>query len=357
MGLADFSLPKTNEAEHEGVLFCTVEEGVRQTVERSAGKVLLLSDDLSLSEFATSPRAISVVFDGDALPLFAMPDGVSRVIASGGKQALLAARYFAEVRRIPCTLFPQRADLCGVFERSGEILLSGERMTVPLAQGELICDMERLSSTLGAGYARILLTRLAKFETDALNAFGMERTCAAIELPADAEEIIRFNAEARRAERDGAYCGEGAVLASLLKEEPFPEWSAYRLLTALYAAFFERGKPRRYLLPDYKARAESAGVPYAEAIPPTREQYVHRAMTLERIRARFISRIRTHLQERETLAARLKDWYGAELPRRGWNTVMLKKLPEYAPGGLTAIIRDFGLMDWENDKGRIVTMR
>ena len=69
------TLPKRKDEEHEGIVFCAFGEGVRQALGRSAGKVLLLSDDGSLSPFSISPRAISLTFDGDALPLFAMLSG------------------------------------------------------------------------------------------------------------------------------------------------------------------------------------------------------------------------------------------------------------------------------------------
>ncbi len=167
MCLAEF-LPKRSEEMHERILFAERSEEVKRTLGCSAGKVLLLSDDGSLSEFSAFPRAISLIFDGDALPLFAMPDGVSRVIASGGRETLLSARYFADVRRIPCTLFPQSATLDGVFEPCGEIALGGKRLLSPLAEGECVCDEACLAPTLADGFARLLLTRLARAEAEAL---------------------------------------------------------------------------------------------------------------------------------------------------------------------------------------------
>ncbi len=338
------TLPKRKDEEHEGIVFCAFGEGVRQALGRSAGKVLLLSDDGSLSPFSISPRAISLIFDGDALPLFAMPDGVSRVIVSGGKETLWAARYFADVRQIPCTILPKTADLCGVFEQNGEVVIGGGHTVSPLAEGETLCDIERLSPSLAEGAARLLLTRLAFCEAEALTAFGIPRCGIGAELPQTAEEIVLENARVRRAERTG-YGGEGAVLASLLKEETCPYWSAYLLLTALYAAFFEHGKPRRYATPDYRARAERAGVEYASLSIPSREEYAARALVLERIRARFTGEISAHIARREEFHAYVSRWSGTPLPQNGGNRESLSLLSELAGRGLTSVIRDFGLME------------
>lgn len=351
MRLAGNSLPMRNGEEHEGVVFCTFGEGVRHALACSAGKVLLLSDDGSLSEFSSSPRAISMIFDGDTLPLFAMPDGVSRVVVSGGKEALFAGRYFADVRQIPCTLFPKTASLDGAFEKSGEILLGDERVISSLKEGEVLCDTERISPTLTEGAARLLLTRLAFSEAEALTAFGIPRRGIEAGTPATAEEIVTENARARREESEGGYAGEGIVLASLLREEACPAWSAYLLLSSLYAAFFEKGKPRRYVTPDYRARAARAGVEFAEISIPTPEEYAARAMILERIRARFTREFSGYLSRREEDRSRLCGLNGLSLPETA-DRKILGWLPECAGSGLSAVIRDFGLMEWHDDKGR-----
>lgn len=351
MGLAAISLPKTNSEEHEGLRFCTMEEEVRQTVGQSAGKVLLLSDDLSFAEYATVPRAISLVFDGDALPLFSMPDGISRVLAAGGEETLTAARYFAQVRQIPCLLFPSHAALCGVYEPRGEILLGEERCKAPLAQAEVLCDMERLKDTLADGFARVLLTRLAFYEAKALQAFGISLRAENAELPASAEEIVLANARARRAEAGGDYAGEGVALSVALHGDPCPCLGAYLSLTALYAAFFEKGRPRRYFTPDYRARAAAAGTEQSAIAVPSTEQYAMRAMTLERIRAQFTREILALSAQREEICATVSQWIGRPYSFR-CDRAALKRLPERAPQGLSAIIRDFGLMEWNDDQGR-----
>ena len=118
----DGSLPMTNVEEYEGEPeWIETEEGIRRAMaEYGAGKILLSSDAEACRVFssaACSPRAVSVVFDGDCLPFFSMPDGVSCVIAAGGRDVLLAARYFAEVRGIGCVLFPSEASLDGAYDR------------------------------------------------------------------------------------------------------------------------------------------------------------------------------------------------------------------------------------------------
>ncbi len=343
--------------EHEsGPIFCKTEEAVRRALALSPGKVLLLSDGaLALSPFA-SPRTLSMVFDGDVISLFSMPDGVSRVLAAGDGETLLAARYFAEVRGIGCTLFPSDASLEGVREQKGEVLLSGKLVTVPLKEGETVCDVERMRPTFANAYARFLLERIAKIETDALNA--LKGTHLEIgELPEEihsAEELIAFAFSRRGAEAEGEYGGEGVALSRLLADEPIPCWSACLMLSALYAAFFSKGKPRRYFTPDYRARAARAGTVYPCPSVPSPEEYASRALTLECIRAPFASRALAFCDERELQYSAMLRW-SDRVPQRCGRTDILKLLPEHAPFGLSAVIRDFGLMDWDYDKRRTHT--
>lgn len=351
------SVPKTppfDSGEESTKEFAGTEEVVRRELANCAGKALLLSDGgLALSAF-TSPRAIGAVFEGDALPLFSMPDGVSRVLAAGDRETLFAARYFAEVRHIPCILFPSDAALDGVFETRGEILLGGERIVAPLRAGKFICDEARMRPSCANAYARILLGRLAKIETEALNEIrhaGLFSVPAA-ELPSTFEELAEGNMALRQAEAAGAYAGEGIVLSKLLEGETAPCWSAYLLLSALYAAFFGKGKPRRYFTPDYRARAKRAGVIYAPQNIPSAEEYVLRAMELERVRARFAAETLCAVDEREELYRKVSAWTQKRLSARGGRTDLLALLPEHAPQGLSAVIRDFGLMEWDYDKGR-----
>lgn len=334
----------------DGFFFSRREEEVRRRLGSLAGRALLLTDGErcgAFAEFSAFPRAVSLVYDGDCLPLFSMPDGISAVFATGGAGLLRAARYFAEVRGIGCVLFPVHAALEGAFEGRGEVLLAGERVQAPLKAGEVVLDCSLFGGTLADGYARTLLAQLAEIEHAALAEFGLaaagRRECP----PAGTspEEILGANALRRMGERDGAPVGEGVLLADLLsvRGERFPAFRAFSQLTALYAAFFEKGKPRRYFTPDYRARAETAGECFRGI--PAAEEYAVRAMTLERIRAPFARECLALLAQRERFRAAMGALSGGEVPRRGVGFEALKTLPEHS-GGLTAVIRDFGLMDW-----------
>ena len=365
MRLAEISVPKmseediygregdiTNETIDEKITFCNAEEAIRASM-NCAGKVLLVSDGSTIfSDAACSPRTISVVFDGDCLPLFSMPDTIAKVLASGGEELLRAARYFAEVRGIPCVLFPTDGALDGALDTKGKIFLAEEKLTVTLKEGEVLCDTALLSPTLSSSFGRLILSQLAAIEARAVAAFRHEEEnfCEA-EIPKEltAEEIVRANAR-QRVKECSCYAGEGVILAQLLRErgEKFPEWRAFLHLSSLYAAFFEKGKPRRYFTPDYRARAILAGTEYTLTGVPSAEEYVIRAMTLERIRASFAKETLALANEKEKfqrIIARLSD--GVHVPLRGGDLSRLKILPEYAPNGLSAIIRDFGLMEWD----------
>lgn len=355
MQLAECSVPKMRPEEGEiygredGLLFYSAEEGVKNALGRFGGKLLLVADEGEISVLGcSSPRTVTLVFDGDALPLFSMPDAVSCVLAAGRAPLLRAARYFAEVRGISCVLFPADVSLDGAYETHGEISLGGERVRVPLKDGEVVCDEARMKN-LGRGYARLLLSALAGIERDALRAFGMQVMGApAPDLGAEnGRAVIEENARQRIAERAGAPCGEGVVLARLLAAagEPVPEWRAFTQLSALYAAFFERGKPRRYFTPDYRLRAERAGTEYTLSGVPSAEEYALRAVTLERVRGGFAREALALLERKAEFFVRLSAWERS-VPLRG-DTALLKQLPEHAPGGLSSIIRDFGLMEWE----------
>lgn len=359
MRLAADLLPKRNpeglNCEGEGsCLEYTEEEGsVREAISRSGGKTLLVYDgnDCEFTAAASSPRAISLVFDGDCLPLFSMPDGVSRVLASGGAELMRAARYFSEIRSVPCTLYPVSASLEGILEQRGFVCIGGEPASVPLKGAEaIVCRKTALEGSLAEGYARCLLARLAALEARALAKFsqrGDEEYIAEFPALAEEEDIVKCNFLQREKERLGFPAGEGVCLASLLRErgEKFPNFRAYLQLSALYAAFFEKGKPRRYFTPNYKQRAEEAGG--AVFSVPTPEDYVRRAMTLERIRAPFAREAAAISDEREERTKIISRLAGEPVQKKAGDLKALKLLPERAPGGLTEVIRDFGLMEWE----------
>ena len=182
MQLISASVPKRNAPSgvanvQNELLFSTVQEAAEAQFSRFAGgKLALVSDPERFAlfrGFALSPRALSLILEEDALPLFSLPEGVSCILAAGGEGVLIAARCFAEVRRIPCVLFPADASLRGASEEEAYITLGGKGALHRLAPASVCCDKALLMPTLGEGYAALLLARLACFEGRALAAFGM----------------------------------------------------------------------------------------------------------------------------------------------------------------------------------------
>ena len=360
MRFSQGSVPKmTPEGEmydSEKFRFCGVEETLREMLSCSSGKVLLIADSGHFSVFAPvgHPRAIFVVLESeDALPLFTMPDGVSGIAAVGGEFAMRAARYFAEARSVNCLLFPAEPALDGVFETDGEVTVGGTQARVPLANARLCYDLTILRPALSRGYARLLLSRLERSEERALCLLERrevgalyEEGYAAARCGISAEEIICANASLRRLEAQGLTVGEATVLGRNLAKKGIsePEWQAYRALSALYLAFFERGKPRRYFVPDYAARTRRAGTKYSAQSIPSTEEYAIRAMRLERMRGElvreFSAYVRDFNKERHILSTLSGNVVWDKDVRKH-----LKTLPEEG-GGLTSIIRDFGLMEW-----------
>lgn len=337
--------------------FCGAEEALRELLANASGKVLFIADSGFFSVFApvSHPRAIFVVLESeDALPLFTMPDGVSGIAAVGGEFTMRAARYFAEARGARCLLFPAEPAQDGVFEADGEMSVGGIVTRVALAKANVCYDLQILRPALASGYARLLLSQLERSEERALCMLERREVCALYEegyaaarCDASAEEIIRANAALRRLEAQGLAVGEATVLARILAEKgiPEPEWQAYRALAALYSAFFERGKPRRYCVPDYAARTRRVGADYsAQSIPSTGE-YAARAMRLERMRAELVREFSAFFRGLSAQRHILSTLSGNFVRDRDVRQ-QLKTLPERMRGGLTSIIRDFGLMEW-----------
>ncbi len=354
MALAAPSLPKRKAADGdplrtEDILFCPLPEAAERFSARTAGTILFLSDGgscPSLAFAARMPRALSIVLDGpDALPLFAAPDGVGAVFAAGREETVRAARFFAAVRDIPCAVAPSDGACDGVFGGMGSVFVDGEAQTVPLAEADLFCDTAFMAPSLGGARARVALAKLARFEARALTAFGREKRGVCEARPGEraaAEEVVRANIALRLAEADGAWPGEGAVLFRLY---PVPDaWRAFCELTALYAAFFGRGRPRKYFVPDYRERARRAGVPYAGVEIPTPEEVARRALILEERRADFGREIALIARGKSAESDSVYAFSKKAAKNKGVSEE-LKILPERSPDGLAAVIRDFGLME------------
>ncbi|HIZ64215.1 MAG TPA: hypothetical protein H9670_06575 [Firmicutes bacterium] len=334
----------------------SVRDGAEAFLAHTAGKALLLADSVTFSALlpaARLSRAVTVVFDGDALSLFALPE-VGCVLACGGAQTMRAARYFAGVRRIPCMLFPADSTFDGVYEARAKLDLSDKKTDVALADAQVLCDLSLMKTTFAEGYARLVLSRLALFEAKAAGLidrrpFGgraYEETFSlldAIRGELSGEEVALKNARMRILERSGAPVGEGLALAALYDGFPLPALLAERTLSALYFAFFRRGTPRRYCIADYRARAERAGIAYGALDIPDESTYAARALTLERVRGELLAEI-TRLRSAHAAQLRaVRAFSECEAPVP--DLKKLQTLPELAPQGLCALMRDFGLLE------------
>ncbi len=333
------------------VRFAQAAEEIGRFFGRTAGKIVAVIDGSALSVLsaASCARTVSVVFEGDALPLFSLPEA-GGVIACGGAETLKAARFFAGLHRIPCLVVPSHASLEGAICRTGEVVTDGVKVRAALAAGDVVCDLALLKNSLAAAYGGLLLARLAAFEAKALARFSLgvypevcEKAVAALAFGEEpvGSEIVLACAALRAFEEEGMPQGEGKTLAAALPRGG--EIAAYRALCALYAAFFACGKPRRYFVADYKKRAQEAGSDYADARIPARAEYAARALALEKMRAECNFELCAIMRKND---AHLRTFraLGGIIPEI---SVLreLQILPELCPHGLSALMRDFGLME------------
>ena len=359
MTFAELS-PKTNapEGEEGELVFCKSEEGIRKFVQmRPAGKLLIVTDGSALKAFRTClpPHSLCLILDSDdCLPLFSSSDDVSSIVAAGRESTLALARFFAEIRKIPCAVFPVSAALDGAYEHYKEVRMGSVSDNVPLKEATVYCDKTLLAPSVGQAYMRLLLSRLALIEAKALRGFQLdggsegayERAFQTL-LPLKSttlslEDVVTKNADLRKCERDGLIRGEGVTLAAEIGR--YGEEQAFFLLAALYSAFFAKGKPR-LIVPDYAARARAADAPYAVQRVPTLQELVHRSIALERMRAELGWELSRFLEGETHFKTNFYALAGrAVVPLSG--AAALQALPERT-AGLSSIIRDFGLMEWE----------
>ncbi len=332
--------PAAPSAAENGLEFCTLKEKIFSFFARTSGKILLVADRHafpSVAFAARSPRIVSAVGE-DALPLFAMPE-TAGVIAAGGENVLRAARLYAALEKVPCLIFPSGCELRGAFESTGA-KIKGEFVSYPLADAEVCIDESLVGASQAEGYAGLLLCRLALFEQKALMRFdgGEQPSEEAFRILMDPggpglKEILLKNAALRRMKFGE---GEGAVLA-----KHCGNFAAFEALVSLYIAFFRCGSPRKFLVPDYGARAEAAGIPFAAMRIPTEEDYTRRALVLGGRRAEFLRDLDMIDRNKATYCRNYRSLGGITARVPGEE---LKTLPERS-NGLSAIIRDFGLME------------
>lgn len=351
-----FSAPKTNPwTEQGGEVFSSLEQSFFAFANRTCGKILVVTDKTAYARLAFAvrhPRSLCVVLEAeDALPLFSFSDA-GAVFAAGGDFVLRAARMFSALNRLPLLLAPSDAGLCGAIDRAA-VLVDGNRANFPLAEGELCLDLALLKPSLAEGYARLLLARLAVLEARAAalllirpSDFADEMLSALSVLDKDcgAEDIVRANFSLRRLESEGAPTGEGTVLAELHHGEA-RRIRAFCELFALYAAFFRRGHPRKYTVPDYSARAKKAGT--TVSLPPTAEDFAQTIFNFERRRA-DLSRLLEPVERGYSRYLRTYSRLSGKAIVKKRDLSVLQYLPEHCPEGLTALIRDFGLMEWSS---------
>lgn len=320
-----------------GPYFCPLVDGVRDFFARTAGRLLLVADGENVSRLApffSHARAMSIVLEGaDALPLFATPEEIGGVVGIGGREIMEAVRLFAGVRGIGCLLLPVDCGLRGVFCRTGG-QVAGESLALP--EAEVCLDEALLAPTAAEGFARAALFRLAFFEAKEKSVFfgtppPSEEVYMRLKgaLEADLSALLLMNAFAERTGQGG----EGEILAKTCGS-----FAAYEGLLRLYTAFFRCGVPRKYVVPDYAARAAEAGG--TAALPPTEEEYARRAILLERRRAGALREIGL-LGGLSACRSRYVSLGGR--PKRA-DMREIRRLPERS-GGLSVLIRDFGLLE------------
>ncbi len=357
MRLAEISVRKRKQILEYGregkPFFCTTAEAVELILRKyPAGKLALFCDGKSfpaLSFLARNRRVLTLVSaSDDALPLFALPESVTCVIAVGNGVTFTLARYFAEVRRVGCVLLLREATCEGLYGKRASVRVGGERGTYPLAEADIFVDPACVEG-VAEGYARLLLARLARFEGRALALLRGNtgaKTGAWMQVLAEGvtrEEVL--SAGMARAFAEGeAPQGEGVILAERLGGE-FSRWRAYRQLLAIYLAGIKRGAPRPYFVPDYLARCQRAGVGnagYLRAKIPTVEEYASRAIALEKTRGILTGELLLLFEQLKACRRTYILLGGKEESIE--NLEELRRLPEHAPEGLCAIWRDFGLI-------------
>lgn len=346
MELAESSVPKTNlpsgECGAEVGRLCSLKEAVPSFAEARAGKTLFVADKGAFPCIAFAARradAVSAVIGRDALPLFAMPE-TSGVFAVGGGHVMAAARLYASVRNVPCMLFPTESGLLGAFGQSERAIVGGAPFACPLAEGE-VCFDRALIGDFAEGYARLLLGRLALFEQRALWIFGERekpeeepfRVLMDLGGEMGEEEILRRNALLRRMD---FIEGEGKLLA-----ERIGAFAAFETLLKLYLAFFRCGGAMHTVVCDYEGRAWEAGVPFSAMRIPSEETFARRALVLEARRGELLRELGLIAGQREAFRRNYRLLGGRTA---GEDLAAAKYLPERS-GGLSAVIRDFGLME------------
>lgn len=321
------------------------------------GNFLVLTDEENALAEETKtlleglPRRLAVVTgeEEDLLPLFLEPDKITCAVGVGG--GISAARYFAAVRSLPCVAVCPSPAPYGAGGKEICVCVGGEKVRLRVALPDLLCRCggESDGDTSGAR-AFLALCRVAAFSCDACRRlYGEEK-------PSGLYPQFRAAADCQGESRETLFCAVAA--AEYCLSEGFPGGEAFALarlypakterdaeadaacaaaLAKVYALFFGSGFYRGGKV-DYRARREEAERRFPEEATdvriPSAESLAARAAAFAENRAALSSEI-------DALVRVLPSCAEDAVRRAG---KIIRFLPELCGCGISALMRDFGLL-------------
>lgn len=334
------------------------------------GNFLVLTDEESAAVFEPllkrlHKKLFAVWREGDdLLPLFSEPDKITCAVGVGG--GIPAARYFAAVRSLPCAAVCPSFAPCGAGGGEICVTVAGEKTRFPVPLPNLIAFCEPADGRgLEEGRAFLSLCAVQTFAFSACRRLGVgeEEKGGEGEKGKSGEKgeelfpLFRAAADCRGTEGEtlfsalltAEYClsrgsgGEAFALARLVKKyarlsraDTF--LSCARAFAGLCALFFGSGF-LRFGKADYNARRKEAerlfpeeGIPAPEV--PTQVRLLSLAAAFEENRAALFAEI-------SALVKTLPPCPEEKIRKAGG---ILRFLPELYGGGISALMRDFGLL-------------
>ncbi len=269
------------------------------------GKMLLLADaDVSAvlarvrGSFAGfRPFCVALGEEDRAEGLFSLPDDV-RLAVAFGRRSIAAARFFCTLRgafliAVPASLYAE-----GIFSAEAEGGYPADEPDVLLFDETFVAGRGRAACVASAA-----LSALYAADLDIDAAFSGERKCG--------RDDFRLAAEFAKKREDGARFSASALQEIALRRfSRFPSLALFRLLmrggrrvgesafaalvysAETYSALFSRARIRRFFVPDYGARVQSAaalagGDAFENVRVPTAEESFARAGLFEECRGHF----------------------------------------------------------------------
>lgn len=251
------------------------------------GKLLLLADEetadeaLALKETFIDFRVYFAVQgkQESANGLFSLPDDVRAAVAVGGR-SIAAARFFCTLRGACLVAIPARCS-------AAEIFCPRSEGGYPVNEPDAVLFDKNFALGRAEGAAVAALSALYAEDIDIDGVFSGARKDAGYEmLRLSASLAVQVGAKVGRAPKESGRRRAGSgerLFESLCLQEialmacpRLPSRAFYHLLSgkgaplgecafaalhyaqARYAALFENGRPRRYFVPDYAARARRA---------------------------------------------------------------------------------------------------